>query len=68
LIRQLRCHGSKDIISEDVYINNNDARRVMGILMKIKYEHHVLVLKELKDLGLIERVNKDIIKIKGSDV
>ena len=65
LIEQLRKQSHKDMITNEYYISNNDARRVMGILMKINYERHVLVLKELKELGLIERFNKDIIKIKG---
>lgn len=65
VIKQLRKQSNQDVATGEYFISNSDCRRVLGIMMHIQYEYHVTVLKELKELGLIERFNKDIIKIKG---
>jgi hypothetical protein len=65
LIEQLKKQSHKDMVTNDYFISNEEARRVMGILMKINYERQVHVLRELKELGMIERINQQIIKIKG---
>lgn len=45
-------------MSGDVYLTVADARRVLGANLHIRSELQALLLQEMIDAGLLERVNK----------
>lgn len=65
VIKRLRKQSNKDFVTGEYFISNSDCRKTLGVIMHIDYEYHVTILRELKELGLIERISQNIIKIKG---
>ena len=61
---KLRGAGVEDVVSGEVFITVKNARVVLGSSLRVGRSDQTSIIDELCDLGLVESVNKRLIKIK----
>ena len=59
----LRKRGVKDHVSGEVFIDFVDARYTLGVCLKVKHYLQPVIIRELKEFGLIEIVNRRKIRV-----
>lgn len=64
VIERLRNGSVEDLITGDVYIPKRKLRVLLGQRCSIPKRLHVRLIKELKELGVLERINRDNYKLK----